>query len=89
VLIKHRGPPEALTLVENILRCFGSRYVYLSYAEHDLVTANTQAVTHAAFLRYVNRSTTHFSFILKIRIVIAWELHGALLNHTHGSKDFT
>ncbi len=60
MLIKHRGPPEALTLVENILRCFGSRYVYLSYAEHDLVTANTQAVTHAAFLRYVNRSATHF-----------------------------
>ncbi|KAF8633209.1 hypothetical protein AX15_001476 [Amanita polypyramis BW_CC] len=50
VLIKHRGPAEALTLVENILRCFGSRYVYLSYQEHDLVTANTQAVTHAAFL---------------------------------------
>jgi prephenate dehydrogenase (NADP+) len=49
-LIRHRGPPEALTLVENILRCFGSRYVYLSYEEHDRVTANTQAVTHAAFL---------------------------------------
>ena len=51
VLIKHRAPPEALALVENILSCFRSRYVYLSYEEHDLVTANTQAVTHAAFLR--------------------------------------
>ncbi|KAJ7085760.1 hypothetical protein B0H15DRAFT_846283 [Mycena belliarum] len=50
VLIRHRGPPEALRLVENILHPFGSRYVYLSYEEHDLVTANTQAVTHAAFL---------------------------------------
>ncbi|KAK2459261.1 hypothetical protein APHAL10511_008738 [Amanita phalloides] len=50
VLIKHRGPPEALTFVENIFRCFESRYVYLSYEDHDLVTANTQAVTHAAFL---------------------------------------
>ncbi|KAJ6597245.1 Prephenate dehydrogenase [Mycena vulgaris] len=50
VLIRHRAPPEALHLVENILRSFGSRYVYLSYEEHDLVTANTQAVTHAAFL---------------------------------------
>ncbi|KAJ7438467.1 hypothetical protein FB451DRAFT_1152009 [Mycena latifolia] len=50
VLIRHRAPPEALRLVENILRSFGSRYVYLSYEEHDLVTANTQAVTHAAFL---------------------------------------
>ncbi|PFH53255.1 hypothetical protein AMATHDRAFT_54967 [Amanita thiersii Skay4041] len=50
VLIRHRGPPEALTLVESILRCFRSRYVYMSYRDHDLVTANTQAVTHAAFL---------------------------------------
>ncbi|KAJ7047141.1 prephenate dehydrogenase [Mycena alexandri] len=50
VLIRHRAPPESLRLVENILRSFGSRYVYLSYDEHDLVTANTQAVTHAAFL---------------------------------------
>jgi prephenate dehydrogenase (NADP+) len=32
------------------LESFKSRYVYLTYEEHDLVTANTQAVTHAAFL---------------------------------------
>lgn len=50
VLIHHRGPDWALTLVENILRPFKSRYVYLSFEEHDSVTANTQAVTHAAFL---------------------------------------
>ena len=50
VLIHHRGPDWALTLVENILRPFRSRYVYLSFEEHDSVTANTQAVTHAAFL---------------------------------------
>jgi prephenate dehydrogenase (NADP+) len=50
VLIHHRGPGWALTLVENILRPFKSRYVYLSFEEHDNVTANTQAVTHAAFL---------------------------------------
>jgi prephenate dehydrogenase (NADP+) len=51
VLIKHRASDAALTLVENILRSFGSRFVYLSYEEHDLVTANTQGVIHAAFLR--------------------------------------
>lgn len=50
VLIHHRGPPEALTLVENILRPLKSRFVYMSFEEHDSVTANTQAVTHAAFL---------------------------------------
>lgn len=40
-------------MVEQVFKSFKSRYVYLSYEEHDLVTANTQAVTHAAFLRYV------------------------------------
>ncbi|KAI0928885.1 hypothetical protein AcW1_005993 [Taiwanofungus camphoratus] len=50
VLIKHRAPDDALTLVESILRPLQSRYVYLSYEDHDVVTANTQAVTHAAFL---------------------------------------
>ncbi|KAJ8495495.1 hypothetical protein ONZ45_g12822 [Pleurotus djamor] len=50
ILIKHRAPGSALELVENILRPLGSRYVYLSYEDHDLITANTQAVTHAAFL---------------------------------------
>ncbi|EFI27473.1 prephenate dehydrogenase [Coprinopsis cinerea okayama7 len=50
VLIKHRGTDDALTLVESILSPLKSRFVYLSYEEHDSVTANTQAVTHAAFL---------------------------------------
>ncbi|KAI0320406.1 prephenate dehydrogenase [Amylostereum chailletii] len=50
VLIKHRASDDALVLVENIFRPLQSRYVYMSYEEHDLVTANTQAVTHAAFL---------------------------------------
>lgn len=50
VLIQHRGSDEQLHLVERILACLQSRYVYMSYDEHDLVTANTQAVTHAAFL---------------------------------------
>ncbi|CAG7853863.1 Probable prephenate dehydrogenase [NADP(+)] Short=PRDH [Serendipita indica DSM 11827] len=50
VLIHHRGPDWALTLVENILRPLRSRFVYMSFEEHDSVTANTQAVTHAAFL---------------------------------------
>jgi prephenate dehydrogenase len=53
VLSKHRAPDDVLTLVESILRPLQSRYVYMSYEEHDEVTANTQAVTHAAFLSYV------------------------------------
>lgn len=50
VIIKHRGSDEQLKLVERILGALRSRFVYMSYEEHDLVTANTQAVTHAAFL---------------------------------------
>ena len=52
VIIKHRASDDALKLVENIVRPLRSRHVYLSYDDHDRVTANTQAVTHAAFLRY-------------------------------------
>ncbi|OJA07871.1 hypothetical protein AZE42_08267, partial [Rhizopogon vesiculosus] len=50
VLIQVRAPDSSLHVVESIFRCFGSRFVYLTYEEHDLVTANVQAVTHAAFL---------------------------------------
>lgn len=50
VLIQHRAPDEKLDLVKRIFECFQSRLVYLSYEEHDVVTANTQAMTHAAFL---------------------------------------
>lgn len=50
VLIQHRAPEDRLRLVERIFECFKSRIVYLSYEEHDVVTANTQAMTHAAFL---------------------------------------
>ncbi len=39
-----------MRLIERVFACFKSRYVYLTYEEHDVVTANTQAVTHAAFL---------------------------------------
>jgi prephenate dehydrogenase (NADP+) len=50
VLIQHRAPDEKMRLMERIMAAFGSRIVLLSYQEHDVVTANTQAVTHAAFL---------------------------------------
>lgn len=43
-----------MRLVEQVLAPLKSRYVHLTYDEHDEVTANTQAVTHAAFLRYAS-----------------------------------
>ncbi|PVI04885.1 Prephenate dehydrogenase [Periconia macrospinosa] len=50
VLIKHRASDEAFNLVEKMLSCFGSKHVYLTREQHDRITADTQAVTHAAFL---------------------------------------
>ena len=50
VVIKHRATDESVQRVVQILSCLNSKVVYLSGAEHDRITADTQAVTHAAFL---------------------------------------
>lgn len=50
VLIKQRASQRSFDLAEKILSCLRSRHVYLSAEEHDRITADTQAVTHAAFL---------------------------------------
>lgn len=50
VLIQHRASDESFALVEKMLSCFGSKFVKLTADAHDRITADTQAVTHAAFL---------------------------------------
>lgn len=50
VIINHRASQESVDLVERILSCFQSKHVHLSAEKHDRITADTQAVTHAAFL---------------------------------------
>ncbi|KAI9788263.1 MAG: prephenate dehydrogenase (NADP(+)) [Peltula sp. TS41687] len=50
VLIKHRASQKSFDLVERIMACFGSKLVHLTAEEHDRITADTQAATHAAFL---------------------------------------
>ncbi|KXS99538.1 hypothetical protein AC578_4250 [Pseudocercospora eumusae] len=50
VIIKHRATDKSVQLVERILSCFESRMVPLSAEKHDRITADTQAVTHLAFL---------------------------------------
>ena len=50
VIINHRGSQESCNLVEKILSCLGSKHVHLTVEKHDRITADTQAVTHAAFL---------------------------------------
>ncbi|OAK97901.1 Prephenate dehydrogenase [Phaeosphaeriaceae sp. SRC1lsM3a] len=50
VLIKHRASDDEFAFVENVMSCLQSTHVYLTAEQHDRITADTQAVTHAAFL---------------------------------------
>ncbi|ODQ64911.1 prephenate dehydrogenase [Nadsonia fulvescens var. elongata DSM 6958] len=50
VLINHRGTKESFRFVETLFTCLESKHVYLTAEQHDRITADTQAVTHAAFL---------------------------------------
>ncbi|EWC44440.1 putative prephenate dehydrogenase [Drechslerella stenobrocha 248] len=50
VIISHRASAASTALVVSILSCLKSKMVHLSAEEHDRITADTQAVTHAAFL---------------------------------------
>ncbi|KAI4249228.1 MAG: hypothetical protein L6R40_000686 [Gallowayella cf. fulva] len=50
VVIRHRASQQSFDLVTRILSCFGSKQVLLEAEAHDRITADTQAVTHAAFL---------------------------------------
>ncbi|RHZ55431.1 hypothetical protein Glove_415g14 [Diversispora epigaea] len=50
VMIKHRASQEKFGIAMRVLSCLESQVVQLSYQEHDRITADTQAVTHVAFL---------------------------------------
>jgi prephenate dehydrogenase (NADP+) len=50
VLVRHRCDDEHFELMKRLLECMKSDVVELSYLEHDRITADTQAVTHLAFL---------------------------------------
>ena len=87
VLIQHRAPDDKMNLVERILSCLESRYVYMTYDEHDTVTANTQAVTHAAFLTmgtawsqakaYPWETGKHTGGIETVKIYLCLRIYGA------------
>lgn len=62
VLIQHRATDKSFGLVSRILSCFESKHVHLSAAEHDSITADTQAVTHAAFLSMGSAWTSNAQF---------------------------
>ncbi|KAH8691222.1 prephenate dehydrogenase [Talaromyces proteolyticus] len=50
VLIQHRASDASMRFVEDVFSSFESKYVHISGEVHDRITADTQAVTHAAFL---------------------------------------
>jgi prephenate dehydrogenase (NADP+) len=51
VIVPHRATPKSVERVKHILSSLESKMVVLdSYQEHDRITADTQAVTHFAFL---------------------------------------
>jgi len=62
VLIKHKATDKSFDLVSSILSCFNSKFVHLSAQEHDRITADTQAVTHAAFLSMGSAWTANSQF---------------------------
>ena len=51
IIIPHRDSHgDSQEKIETILSCFGSKIAILTAERHDRITADTQAVTHAAFL---------------------------------------
>ncbi|KAJ9609618.1 prephenate dehydrogenase (NADP(+)) [Cladophialophora chaetospira] len=50
VVIQHRASQKSVDLCVRVLSCLNSKFVFLSGERHDRITADTQAVTHAAFL---------------------------------------
>ncbi|OCT51187.1 putative prephenate dehydrogenase [NADP(+)] [Cladophialophora carrionii] len=50
VVIQHRATQKSVDLCVRVLSCLKSTFVFLSGEKHDRITADTQAVTHAAFL---------------------------------------
>lgn len=50
VVIQHRASQRSVDFVVQILSCLQSKLIYLTGDEHDRITADTQAVTHVAFL---------------------------------------
>ncbi|KAI9314838.1 hypothetical protein BX666DRAFT_417628 [Dichotomocladium elegans] len=62
VVIRKRATDEKYNLVLRILSCFESNFVHLSAEEHDRITADTQAVTHAAFLTMGSAWKANFQF---------------------------
>ncbi|KAJ2999082.1 prephenate dehydrogenase (NADP(+)) [Globomyces sp. JEL0801] len=72
VVIKHRSSDAQLEKAVRIFNSLESNHVFLSSEEHDKITADTQAVTHLAFL----------SVTVNMLMIFRWELLGKLMRHS-------
>ena len=92
-LIRHRASKNALTLVENILRSFRPRFVYLNFDGHNSVTANScpcclPQVNHPwRFPAFYDWRKIIFSFGPILWSV--WVPLGPPQKHIHGNKAST
>ena len=50
VIIQHRASQKSVDVVTGVLSCLQSKMIFLTGEDHDRITADTQAVTHVAFL---------------------------------------
>ncbi|KAJ3129944.1 prephenate dehydrogenase (NADP(+)) [Nowakowskiella sp. JEL0407] len=50
VIIRHRSEQEPFEFASRVLSALESKPVHLTFQRHDRITADTQAVTHVAFL---------------------------------------
>ncbi|KAI8902773.1 hypothetical protein BC833DRAFT_572503 [Globomyces pollinis-pini] len=62
VVIKHRSSDAQLEKAVRIFNSLESNHVFLSSEEHDKITADTQAVTHLAFLSMGTAWKTNATF---------------------------
>lgn len=87
IIIQHRASEEHVEDVQRVMAPLQSRIVHMTYDEHDEVTANTQAVTHAAFLsmgtawnnsgRYPWETSRYIGGIETVKVNIALRIYAA------------
>ncbi|KAL2918870.1 prephenate dehydrogenase (NADP(+)) [Polyrhizophydium stewartii] len=87
VVIRHRSDQRSFDFVVGVLEALGSDMVYLDAKEHDRITADTQAVTHVAFLSMGTTWKTQSTFpwenpsyvggIENVKTIMALRIYGS------------
>ncbi|KAJ1986547.1 prephenate dehydrogenase (NADP(+)) [Dimargaris cristalligena] len=87
VVIRHRCGNEAYDRAHAVLQSLGANMVYLTYEEHDRITADTQAVTHLAFISmgtawmtqkvYPWENRTYIGGLENVKVNMAMRIYGS------------